>query len=387
MAIVAALMMKSTQTTGWWMTELGWRKFRCQHGAVVEKLEPCDLFVSELDDMQSIASTDHPCFIPAPIDLHVHGGGGADVMQGDEALIQVLRTHAKHGTGALLATSVTAPFDQITEFLHSVKRVMHTQPEDSAVLLGAHLEGPFINPDKLGAQPPFATVADLTQLQHWLETGVVKVITYAPEMDPGNAIPALCANHGVKCQIGHSLCQWQQASNAIKQGCGITHLFNAMSSVTHRSGGVAAAALAYADYAEVITDGIHVDQAAFDLARRGIPCLYSVTDATAAAGMPDGDYQLGSITVTKKGSEVLLPDGTLAGSCLTQLRSLAVLRQWGLSWRSISDMCSRFPARWLQLDDDGAIAEGAAANWLELYEYQPIALWLAGRRYALQGSP
>lgn len=363
--------MRSQETEGLWLTNNGWQAFRCSHNDVILGIQPC------------ASATQATKFIPAPIDLHVHGGGGADVMQGDEALVQVLRTHARHGTGALLATSVTAPCEQITEFLQSVKRVMQHSPADAAHLLGAHLEGPFINPDKLGAQPAFAKAVDLTALQSWFETGVVKALTYAPEMDPEDIVPGMCAHYSVKAQIGHSLCDWHQASGVIQAGVGVTHLFNAMSDVSHRAGGVATAALAYSEFAEVITDGIHVDQAAFDLARRCIPKLYSVTDATAAAGMPDGEYQLGSLVVSKVGNQVRLPDGTLAGSCLTQQQSVQVMRHWGLGWQSIANICSCFPAQWLRDSRYGEVAEGSVANWLELQDDRPAALWLSGQRHEL----
>lgn len=363
--------MSRQKTSGWWLTRDGWKAMCCTHAESIQALQDC-----ALNDQDRR-------FMPAPLDLHVHGGGGADVMQGDDALVQVLRTHASHGTGAMLATSVTAPYEKISAFLQSVRRVMDDSPADAAHLLGAHLEGPFINPDKLGAQPAFATPLDLQALHSWLDSGVVRIMTYAPEMDPHNQIPALCRRFAVKAQIGHSLCDWHRARCDIEQGVGVTHLFNAMSTVSHRSGGVATAALAFSDYAEIITDGIHVDKAAFVLARRCIEHLYSVTDATAAAGMPDGDYQLGSLTVTKAGDRVTLPDGTLAGSALTQIRSLAVMRSWGLSWEAIADISSRFPALWMQLGDYGEISVGAVANWLELQHDEPIAIWLGGQRFDL----
>jgi len=142
----------------------------------------------------------------------------------------------------------------------------------------------------------------------------------------------------------------------------VTHTFNAMSKVTHREGGAATAALAYADYAEIITDGIHVERAAFDAANRAIPNLYSVTDATAAAGMPDGSFQLGTMQVHKKNDRVCLADGTLAGSCLTQVKSIELLRSWGLDWNEIVALTSTRPAQ-----DD-----------------KPAAIWVSGTRFPLK---
>ncbi|MFK7860012.1 MAG: N-acetylglucosamine-6-phosphate deacetylase [Granulosicoccus sp.] len=359
------------KTSGLWLTGEQWAPLRCTHGATIHALEPVKLDANE------------PRFIPAPVDLHVHGGGGADVMQGSDAIERVLVAHAKAGTGALLATSVTAPLEDIDRFLTDVDNVMSHPPNEGAILLGAHLEGPFINPGKLGAQPPYAVPIDVMRLEAWLSTGVVKVITYAPELDPDNVVPALCLQYGVKAQLGHTLCSWSQALQAINSGVGVTHLYNAMSGVSHREGGAAAAALAYSDYAEIITDGIHVDQVAFDMAHRAIPRLYSVTDATAAAGMPDGRYKLGSLSIEKKGHTVLLPDGTLAGSCLTQLASLNVMASWGLSWLQISRLSSVYPSQWIGNKTLGTITQGAIANWLELHGDNVVALWLKGQRHLI----
>lgn len=357
---------------GRWLTDQGWVDGVCTFSDKVHKIQ------------QQAQERIVPSFIPAPVDLHVHGGGGADVMQGESALRTVLHAHGQHGTGALLATSVTAPFDAIDEFLVSVGKVMNSPSPGCAHLLGAHLEGPFINPDKLGAQPDYPAALDLAVLEKWLQTGVVKVITYAPELDESQQVLALCARYGVRAQLGHTLCSWAQARVAIANGAGITHLFNAMSPVSHRGGGAALAALAFAEFAEIITDGIHVDEAAFNAARRAISGLYSVTDATAATGMPDGTYQLGSLQVRKCGDRVLLPDGTLAGSCLTQQRSIQVLQQWGLDWQAIARLCSSVPASWLSLGNYGVIGAGAYANWIEVDEHQATAIWLDGQRQLLE---
>ena len=303
-------------------------------------------------------------------------------MNGERAIRGMLETHARHGTGSLLATSVTAPFNEISDFIVNAANVMRSPDGNSATLLGVHLEGPFISAQKLGAQPPHAASIDLEQLESWLDSGIVRIMTYAPELDPHADLIRLCKRYGVRVQIGHTVCSWAQAHQAIHAGCGITHLYNAMSDVSHREGGAATAALAYAEYAEIITDGLHVDKAAFDVARRAIPKLYSVTDATAAAAMPDGDYKLGSLTVHKQGNRVLLPDGTLAGSCLTQRQALSVLRRWGVDWHSIGCMVSAIPATWIQHDNVGRIAPGAQAHWLEIRNDEPVAMWLSGKRVA-----
>lgn len=360
------------ETAGHWWSPEGFVEGICQHDSIVRSIEHTTVPASS------------PLFLPAPVDLHVHGGGGHDCMTNDAAIRGMLKTHAQHGTGALLATSVTAPFEDITRFVDSVSRVMSEPDPQSATLLGAHLEGPFISPDKLGAQPPFPARLNLDQLESWLDSGVIKVITYAPEIDPHGDLVALCQRYHVRVQLGHTVCSWNQAKRALDAGCGVTHLYNAMSGLSHRNGGAATAALAYAQYAEIITDGLHVEQAAFDAARRSIPGLYSVTDATAATAMPDGDYHLGSLAVRKIGEKVLLPDGTLAGSCLTQRRSISVLRGWGIDWHTMGAITSARPAQWLAEDSVGRIDIGARAHWLEVQNDETVALWLSGQRVPWQ---
>ena len=142
-------------------------------------------------------------------------------------------------------------------------------------------------------------------------------------------------------------------------GCGVTHLFNAMSGLHHRDPGVASAALSNAEYAEIICDDVHVTEPAFQLARGRIPQLYSVTDSTSAAGMPDGEYQLGTNKVYKKNESVTLRDGTLAGSAATADLVVKTLRKFGLDWVEIGLMTSTRPANWLGLDNVGQIAPGA----------------------------
>ncbi len=358
-------------TSGKWWTPDGFIEGVCHHDSIVQSV------------VEETVQTNGAMYLPAPVDLHVHGGGGYDCMDGDKAVRGMLAAHAQHGTGAMLATSVTAPYDDISRFIKSVARVMQSPDKSSARLLGVHLEGPFISPQKLGAQPPYSSDVNIEQLESWLASGIVRVMTFAPEIDPHGDMLALCQRNSVRAQIGHTNCTWSEAHAALLAGCGMTHLFNAMSGVSHRDGGAATAALAYAEYAEIILDGFHVEKAAFDAARRAIPKLYSVTDATAAAGMPDGNYKLGSYDVCKRNDQVLLADGTLAGSCLTQRRVISQLRYWDIDWHTIGLMISTIPAQWIDEQKLGVIEAGAEANWLEIQNETPVALWLSGVRTEL----
>jgi len=338
----------------WVWQPSGMLPLRLTYGECIESLEP-------IDDAPSDSIV-----LPSSIDTHLHGGGGFDAMQGEQAIRQMAKTHAAQGLGGFLATTVTAPFDEIERVILAVQAIQAAPDSGAAEVLGIHLEGPFINPEKLGAQPNYAVDIDWARLNSWLSTGLIKVITIAPELDPDSELVDLCIAHGARIQLGHSLCDWHQAQSWLERGSGVTHLFNAMSGQHHRETGLAGAALAFADFAEIIVDGEHVSEPAFKGAMRAIPNLFAVSDATAAAGMPDGCYQLGDLLVEKRGQRVLLPDGTLAGSCLTANRARTVLRQWGLDWHRIGQLMAQRPARWLGLGNWGRIEVGAPSRlWIQ----------------------
>ncbi len=145
-----------------------------------------------------------------------------------------------------------------------------------------------------------------------------------------------------------------------------THLYNAMTGLHHREPGIVGAALAHAQYAEIIPDLLHVHPGAIRVALRSIPRLYCVTDSTAAAGMPDGEYKLGSHTVTKCLGGVRLPDGTLAGSTLTMDQALRNLVKIGLPLAEASQRLSQFPADYLGLAERGRLAPAAWADVVRL---------------------
>lgn len=305
-----------------------------------------------------------PWVLPGFIDLHVHGGGGHDSMAGGDAVAHIARAHARHGTTALLATTMTAPRREIEAALRAMAPACAQRPAGGAAVLGAHLEGPYLNPGRLGAQPDFARTATLQDVLALDALAPLRLITIAPEV-PGHLdlIVALRAQ-GFVVQIGHSAGTYEDGVAALAAGAsGFTHLFNAMTGLHHREPGMAGAAMAHAQRAEVIPDLVHVHPGALRAALRCIPDLYCVTDSTAAAGMPDGEYRLGRHTVTKCLGGVRLADGTLAGSTLTMdqaLRNLVV--DLGLPLAEASRRCSTIAAEHLGLQDRGRLTTGARAD-------------------------
>ena len=304
-----------------------------------------------------------PLILPGFIDLHVHGGGGHDTMEGGNAVAEIARIHARHGTTSMLATTMTAPMADISRAMSALADACRTHRRGGAHVMGVHLEGPYINPGKLGAQPDFVRPASIDEIHALNALAPVRLITLAPEL-PGNLdIIVVLRAAGFQVQIGHTLGSYEDGVAALERGAGgFTHLFNAMTGMHHREPGIVGAALAHARYAEIIPDLLHVHPGAIRAALRAIPCLFCVTDSTAATGMPDGDYRLGRHRVTKCLGGVRLADGTLAGSTLTMDQALRNLITIGLSLEDASRRVSTCAAEYLGLPDRGRLAEGVRAD-------------------------
>ncbi|ADO41782.1 N-acetylglucosamine-6-phosphate deacetylase [Ketogulonicigenium vulgare] len=310
---------------------------------------------------------DAPLILPGFIDLHCHGGGGADLMEGGDAAAKIAALHARYGTTAMLATTMTDTVPAITRAMADTGAVMGAQAADQAAILGVHLEGPFIDATRLGAQPDEAIPASIALIDTFHALAPIRVVTMAPEADPDGTVTAYLDGKGIRVQIGHSSCDYETAAAAFASGRhGVTHMFNAMTGLHHRAPGIVGAALAHAQHAELIPDLLHVHPGAIRAALRAIPNLYAVTDACAAAGMPDGDYRLGTQPVRRCGNGVRLADGTLAGSCLTLLEAFRNLVSIGLSVEEASARTSTIAADYIGLWDRGRIAVGGVADMVVL---------------------
>ena len=305
-----------------------------------------------------------PLVLPGFIDLHVHGAGGRDIMEGGDAVVRVSQVHARHGTTSMLATTMTAPMADLVSAMQRLTTICQQRAPSGARVLGVHLEGPYINDGKLGAQPAFARPVHIDALSHLNQLAPIRLITMAPEV-PGNMdlIESLCVA-GYRVQIGHTMGTYDDGVQALAKGArGFTHLFNAMTGLHHREPGMVGAALAHAQYAEVIPDLIHVHPGAIHVALRAIPCLYCVSDSTAATGMPDGEYRLGSQQVYKCLGGVRLADGTLAGSTLTLDQALRnLVDTLSLSVMDASKRVSTHAADYLGVGDRGRLVTGAWAD-------------------------
>jgi N-acetylglucosamine-6-phosphate deacetylase len=318
-------------------------------------------------DAADPASNNDDYILPGFIDLHVHGGGGKDIMECGDAPHVIAARHARHGTTSMLATTMTAPPHEIVAALKAIGAACQARRPGAARILGVHLEGPYINSGKLGAQPNYARAATLDEVRQLETHAPIRLITVAPEIPGHLRLVKELAAAGIRVQIGHTLGSYEDGVAALKEGAaGFTHLFNAMSGLHHREPGMVGAALAHAQYAELIPDLLHVHPGAIRAALRAIPHLYCVTDSTAATGMPDGDYMLGRHRVQKCMGGVRLPDGTLAGSTLTMDQALRNLVGLGLDLADAARRGSTYAADYLGESERGRLQAGCHADLVVL---------------------
>lgn len=327
--------------------------------------------------------------LPGFIDVHVHGGGGAQCNTSSvDELQAVARFHASHGTTALLATTVAAPVDELEAAVRAIASVSGRFCEGAAVVLGAHLEGPFLNRARAGAMDASCFLSPDAALTSRLMP--VRMVTLAPELPGAIGVVRRLAGQGVVVSLGHSEATYEQAVAAVAAGArSVTHLFNTMRPLDHREPGLVGAALDLPELGcELICDGVHVDPAVLRLAWRakGLAGLRLVTDATQAAGMPDGEYRLGgSAVVVRSGVARGGPGGAgaLAGSTLTMDAAVrSAVRVLGIGVLEASVLASLNPARLLGIADrKGGIAVGKDADLVVLDDSLCVCAAMVGGRW------
>lgn len=322
----------------------------------------------------SAASSGPPAadvILPGLIDIHCHGGGGHSFTTFDPAeALAAAAYHASAGTTGVVASLVTAAPDDLLRQVRTLAPLVA-----DGQLLGIHLEGPFLSPARRGAHAPELLIEpDPALAEDLLEAGggAIKIVTIAPERSGASAVADLLRAAGVVVAFGHSDADYAVFAAALSAANGsglVTHLGNAMPPLHHRAAGPIAAALGAAarDEAtvEVICDGVHVDagfaRLVFSAAAPGRVVL--VTDAMAAAGMPDGTYQLGPLRVrVTDGVARLAPDGAIAGGTSSLLRVVATAVATGVPVAEAALAASRTPARVLGIAERGRLEPGMAAD-------------------------
>ncbi|QJD84409.1 N-acetylglucosamine-6-phosphate deacetylase [Cohnella herbarum] len=331
--------------------------------------------------------------IPGFIDVHVHGGGGHDFMDSDsDGIAAITKFHAANGTTSLLATTLTASREDLTAVLERVSQFM-AESMPYTQIVGVHLEGPFVNVKWKGAQNPAYILPPQPEwLEDWVNRfpGVIKIQTLAPEVEGSLEYIEKLASNGIVPSCGHTDATYEQIIEAADHGLRhAVHTFNAMTPLHHRQPGTVGAVLTDDRItAEVIADGHHVHPAGIKLITRakGTHNVILVTDAMAAAGMPDGEYDLGGLPVHMKcGVARLKENDSLAGSTLTMISAVRYLvRTVGVSLEEASRMASANPARQLGIDSlTGSLEVGKAADFLLLDDSLELqSIWIRGSRFA-----
>lgn len=283
----------------------------------IKEINPSNVNDTEVIDAEGLYLS------PGFIDVHIHGAGGCDTMDGTvESINTIAKTIVEHGTTSFTPTTMTVAAEDIRKSMKVIKKLKEEGTEGANVL-GAHLEGPFISPKAIGAQNPNFLLAPSVENYNKIvgDYGYAVVsITMAPEVEGAKELIKYLSDNGVTVSMGHTKATYDEAIEGIKCGaCHSTHLYNAMTPFTHREPGVVGATFDTDITTETISDGIHISYPALRTAykQKGTDKVLLVSDAMEACGMPDGQYSLGGQDVIVKNGAARLLDGTLAGSVLT----------------------------------------------------------------------
>ena len=340
---------------------------------------PPDIADCEIIDAQGLH------LLPGFIDVHVHGAVGHDTMDATpEALQAMAQFYAEHGVTGFLATTWTDSREHIVNALQNIKACLGTMP-NGAMLLGAHVEGPYLNPAKIGAQnPEFARLPDQSEALELLNTGVVRVLSLAPEFPENHWLIEEAVARGITVSVAHTNANYRQMQHAIKLGLShATHTFNAMTGLNHREPGVVGAVLNTPHLsAELIADTIHVHPAVINILwqMKKPDRLVLISDAIRATGFKDGTYQLDATRpIEVNTGAVRLKDGTLAGSILTMDVALRNLQKaTGEPLANIWQTASLNPAQVIGVaDHKGSLEVGKDADFILVNDHIQVQLTVA----------
>ena len=306
---------------------------------------------------------------PGFIDLQINGAFGIDVSPDTKTLETLTRELPKAGVTSFLPTAISWPAERYAEFVGAIKEASSSS---GATILGAHIEGPFLSLARKGAHDPAnLQPVNLELTERLVGSGMVRVMTLAPELTRAKEAIRLLRDGGVVASAGHTDATYEEMLRAIDAGLPMgTHLYNAMSSFEHRAPG-AVGALLTDDRVRVgiVADGVHVHEGALRLAyqQKGPGGLALVTDAMEAAGMAEGEYELSGRKVRLENGSVRLPDGTLAGSALTMDQAVRnALKFMGIPLEDAVRMASESPAEILSLSEKGRVVPRADADLVVL---------------------
>jgi N-acetylglucosamine-6-phosphate deacetylase len=339
----------------------------------IQELGPITNIPSRYNELEKIEIPAEHTIVPGFIDVHIHGAAGADTMDAStEALTTMAKALPAEGTTSFLATTITQKHENIEKALKNASNYQKKHNESGkAEVLGIHLEGPFINVKRAGAQPKeYIINPDIELFKQWQELadGTIKLVTVAPELENGTDFVRYLDETSVIASIGHSDAIYEEMEKAVQAGAKqVTHLFNGMRGIHHREPGVAGSALLFKELmVELIADGIHVRPEVMKLVihSKGTDGMILITDAMRAKCLKSGIYDLGGQDVSVADGKALLADGTLAGSILKMNDSVKnTIEAAQLSLLEAVKMASVNPAKQLKVyDRKGSITEGKDAD-------------------------
>ncbi|WP_455662005.1 N-acetylglucosamine-6-phosphate deacetylase [Pradoshia sp.] len=364
-------------------------------GETIKEIGPMQQAPEQADEVITVMTNE--VVLPGFIDMHIHGAGGCDAMDGtEEAVAHMAECLPKEGTTSFLATTMTQSPENIEQALQAIHQYSQSgNIPGRADVIGTHLEGPFVNPSKAGAQPvQYIINPDIELFKKWYEVSghTIKQVTFAPEEPGGKELVELLVQEGIIPSIGHTGATYQEATEAIALGASqATHLFNQMTGLHHRDIGAAGASLMNENiYAELIVDGIHVspEMVNLSLKLKGVDRTILITDAMRAKGLSDGKYDLGGQDVFVKGKEARLEDGALAGSILKMNDALKNMVAFtGCSLRDAVQMAAVNPAKQLNIyDKKGSVAVGKDADLVILDQDYQVRTTICRGKIAYRGE-
>jgi N-acetylglucosamine-6-phosphate deacetylase len=324
---------------------------------------------------------------PGFIDVHIHGAVGVDTMDaGAEDLGRLAQFLATRGVTGWLPTLVPAPNPEYARTIAAIGEAM--KENLGARILGVHYEGPFVNSAQCGALHAqffrtFSRVSDIDDLPVPDESNARRMMTVAPEIDGGLELVRELSARGWIVSAGHTRASFDLLDQAFESGVHhMTHFMNAMAPLHHRSPGPIAWGLSRGDVTcDVIADGVHLDRHILQLLLKlkGADRLTLISDAVAAAGLGDGDYQIWGETITVKDGRTSNEIGSIAGSVITMCDAVHLMRSLGASEIDLARMASTNPARLLGIDQNcGSIEEGKRADLVALDAQGKVVLTMIG---------
>ncbi|WP_342043091.1 N-acetylglucosamine-6-phosphate deacetylase [Bacillus sp. OTU2372] len=331
--------------------------------------------------------------VPGFIDVHIHGVNGADTMDATKEAMDIMaKALPGEGTTSFLATTMTQEEHQIEEaLLNAGTYINGEQAPGKAEILGIHLEGPFVNKNKAGAQPIQHIInPDLELFKKWeqLSGHTIKIVTLAPEQPGGLELVRHLKTNGMIASIGHTDATFEQVMEAIDAGVNhVTHLYNQMRGLHHREPGVVGAAFLKEELkAELIVDGVHVHPEMVNLAyqQKGKKGIILITDSMRAKCLKNGNYDLGGQDVTVRDGKAILSDGTLAGSILKLGQGVKnIISFTGCQIEEAIEMAAVNPAKQLNIfDRKGSISVGKDADIVILDENLDVYMTLCRGKVA-----